>query len=71
MVPVIALVGSFARLAVVVAILVVLGLWTPLNMLAMLLAFIVSFTVLNGVWLYTLATKRRGVPPGAGASGAR
>jgi hypothetical protein len=26
--------------------------------------------VLNGIWLYTLAIKRHGVPPSAGTNGA-
>ena len=40
--------GFLVRLAVFVVMLVVLGMWTPLNILAVCLAFVVLFTVLNG-----------------------
>jgi hypothetical protein len=70
MVPVVTILGFLVRLAVFAAILVALGLWSPLNILALCLAFIVVFTVLNGIWLYTLAIKRRGAPPSPGATGA-
>lgn len=69
--PVMTLLGFFARLAVFVVILVVLGLWSPLNILAVCISFVVVFTVLNGIWLYTLVIKRRGIPPSAGTTGAR
>ena len=70
MLPIVTVLGFFVRLAVFAGILVALGLWTPLNILAVCLAFVVLFTVLNGIWLYSLATKHRGVPPSAGAPGA-
>ncbi len=68
MLPLVTIGGFIVRLAVFVGILVVLGLWTSLDILALSLAFIVVFTVLNAVWLYTLMTKRHGAPPSAGAS---
>lgn len=68
--PAIAILSFFVRLAVIVVILFALGLWSPLNILAVCLAFIVVFTILNGVWLYLVATKRRGTPPSANAGGA-
>lgn len=70
MLPIVTILGFFVRLAVIAGILVVLGVWSPLNILAVCLAFVVLFTVLNGIWLYGLATKRGGVPPSAGATGA-
>lgn len=54
-----ALVGFFLRLAVVAGILVALGLWSSLNFLAVCLAFIVVFTILNGILLYRLAVRRK------------
>ncbi len=68
--PAIAVLSFFIRLAVIVAILFALGFWSPLNILAVCLAFVVVFTILNGVWLYVVVTKRRGVPPSANAGGA-
>jgi hypothetical protein len=68
MVPLVTIGGFLVRLAIFALILVALGLWTPLNILALCLAFIVLFTVLNGIWLYTVATKRRGTPPSAGTT---
>jgi hypothetical protein len=70
MVPLITIGGFVVRLVIFAGILVVLGLWSPLNILALCLAFIVLFTVLNGIWLYSMATKRRGAPPSAGTNGA-
>lgn len=70
MLPIVTVLGFFVRLAVFAGILVVLGLWSPLNILAVCLAFVVLFTVLNGIWLYSLAIKHRGAPPSAGAPGA-
>ena len=61
--------GFIVRLAVIVLILFVLGLWTPLNILAVCLAFVVLFSLLN-IWsVYSLMSKRRNAPPSAGASG--
>jgi len=71
MVPLVTIGGFLIRLAVFAGILVVLGLFTSLNILAVCLAFIVLFTVLNGIWLYTVATKRRGTPPSAGTTQVR
>jgi hypothetical protein len=69
--PLITILGFVVRIAIVVAILIVLGLWSPLNILAVCLSFIILFTVLNGIWLYSLVVKRRGAPPSAGATGVR
>ena len=71
MLPIITISGFVVRLVVFVGILAALGLWSSLNILAVCLAFVVVFTVLNGIWLYTLAVKRRGTPPSAGAPGTR
>jgi len=71
MLPLITISGFVLRLVVFVGILAALGLWSSLNILAVCLAFVVVFTVLNGIWLYSLAMKRRGAPPSAGATGTR
>ncbi len=69
MVPLVAIGGFIVRLVVLVGVLVALGMWTSLNMLALCLSFVIVFTVLNGVWLYALMNKRHGAPPpSAGAS---
>jgi hypothetical protein len=69
MVPLVTVGGFIARLVVLVGVLAALGMWTSLNMLALCLAFVIVFTVLNGVWLYSLMNKRHGAsPPSAGAS---
>jgi hypothetical protein len=69
MVPLVTVGGFIARLVVLVGVLAALGMWTSLNMLALCLAFVIVFTILNGVWLYSLMNKRHGAsPPSAGAS---
>ena len=68
MLPLVTVVGFVVRLAVIAGILLVIGFLTPLNILVVCLSFIVLFTILNGVWLYGLATKRHGVPPSAGTT---
>lgn len=68
--PAVAILSFFVRLAIIVVILFALGLWSPLNILAVCLSFIVVFTILNGVWLYLVATRRRGAQPPANAGGA-
>jgi ABC-type transport system involved in Fe-S cluster assembly fused permease/ATPase subunit len=68
--PVMTILGFLVRLAVFVGILLALGFWSPLNILAVCLSFVVVFTILNGIWLYSLARKTRGVPPSANAGGA-
>jgi len=70
MTPIITVLGFIVRMAVLVVILVVLGLWSPLNILALCLSFVVVFTILNGIWLYRLMISRHRVPPSAGATGA-
>jgi uncharacterized membrane protein len=61
--------GFIVRLAVIVLILFILGMWTPLNILAVCLAFVVLFSLLN-IWsVYVLMSKRRSVPPSAGTTG--
>ena len=71
MVPVVTILGFVVRLALVAIILVVLSLWTPLNVLALCLSFSVVFTILTGFSLYRLMlSKRHGVPPSAGTTGA-
>ncbi len=71
MLPLVTIVGFIVRLAVLAGILVALGLWSSLNILAVCLSFVVLFTILNGIWLYSLATKRHGVPPSTGVTGAK
>jgi hypothetical protein len=71
MLPLITISGFVVRLIVFVGILAILGLWSPLNILAVCLSFVVLFTVFNGIWLYALATNRHGTPPSAGATGPR
>ena len=67
--PAAVLLGFLARLAVFTVILLVIGLWTPLNIVAVCLAFVVLFSILN-VWsIYRLVSKRRNVPPSADATG--
>ncbi len=62
--------GFLVRLVVVVGILFALGLWTPLDILAVCLAFVGLFSVLN-IWsIYVLLSKRRNSPPSAGTTGA-
>ncbi len=51
---------------VLVGVLIALGLWTSLNMLVLCLAFVIVFTILNGVWMYSLMNNRRSAPPSAG-----
>ncbi|OFW60795.1 MAG: hypothetical protein A2133_04165 [Actinobacteria bacterium RBG_16_64_13] len=70
MVPVVTILGFLVRLAVLAAILVILGLWTSLNMLAVCAAFVVVFTALTGFSVYSMLSKRHGAPPSAGATGA-
>jgi hypothetical protein len=38
---------------------VVFGLWTPLNILAVCLAFIITFTILMGILLYRMTARRK------------
>jgi hypothetical protein len=62
--------GFILRLGVIVIILFVLGMWTPLNILAVCLAFVGLFSLLN-IWsIYVLLSKHRSAPPSAGATGA-
>jgi hypothetical protein len=68
MTPAIILLGFIVRLGLIAIILVVLGLWTPLNFIALCVAFVVLFTILTGYSLYVFA-KRRNLPPQAGAGG--
>jgi hypothetical protein len=69
--PFVAVLGFIIRLAIVAAILVMLGLWAPLNIIAVCLTFVVVFTVLNGISIYFLLTKRHGAARPTDASGAR
>jgi hypothetical protein len=67
--PAAVLLGFFGRLAAFTIILLVIGLWTPLNIIAVCLAFVVLFTILNFWSVYSLMSNRRNVPPSAGATG--
>lgn len=67
--PVLAILGFVIRLMVITIVLVVIGLWTPLNIMVVCLAFVVLFSILNGWSVYRLVSKRHGAPPSAGASG--
>ncbi|MCL5735151.1 MAG: hypothetical protein M1274_06100 [Actinobacteria bacterium] len=68
MTPLVSVLGFIVRLTFFAVILVVLGLWSPLNILALCIAFVVLFTILNGIWLFNLV-RRHGAPPSAGTSG--
>jgi ABC-type transport system involved in Fe-S cluster assembly fused permease/ATPase subunit len=70
MLPLVAVLGFMVRLAVVAAILVAIGLWSPLNILAVCLAFIVVFTILNGILLYRMAVRSKNTPSSSGTDGA-
>jgi hypothetical protein len=62
--------GYSAAFAVVIVAFFALALWTPLNLVAMLVAFVVVFSG-TLVWsVYRLLSKQRSVPPSAGTSGA-
>jgi len=65
--PLFAIVGFVVRLGVFAAILIMLGLWTPLKILAVGLAFVGLFTVLNAWMLYSVWTRGKKAPPSAGA----
>ncbi len=67
--PAAVLLGFLARLAIFTVILLIIGLWTPLNIMAVGLAFVVLFSILN-IWsIHRLLSKRRDVPPPADATG--
>ena len=67
--PAAVLLGFLGRLAIITASLFIIGRWTPLNIVAVCLAFVVLFSILN-IWsVYSLMSKRRNVPPSAGATG--
>lgn len=63
MVPAIVILGFVVRLGLIGIVLVVLGLWTPLNILAVCIAFIVVFTVLTAYSLYVFAKRQKATPP--------
>lgn len=65
-----AMASFIIRLVVILAIFVVVGLWTPLNFLPFIVAFILLFTILLLVWLYVMASKRPGGTPPDDDSGA-
>ena len=72
--PAVTVLGFLIRLTFLAVILVVLALWTPLNIIALAVTFVVLFTILT-VWsVYTLISKRHdaghGAPPPAGPGGA-
>ena len=67
--PAIVVLGFMVRLTVIAVILIVIGVWAPLNILPLALAFVVLFTILNGWSIYRLMSKRHSAPPSAGAGG--
>jgi uncharacterized membrane protein YiaA len=67
--PAAVLLGFFGRLAVITVVLLIIGLWTPLNIIAVCLAFVALFTITNFWSIYSLMSKRRNIPPSAGATG--
>jgi hypothetical protein len=67
--PAAVLLGFLVRLVVVTAILFAIGLWAPLNIIAVCVAFVVLYSGLNLWSVYALLSKGRKVPPSAGATG--
>jgi len=67
MAPLFAILGFVVRLGVFAAVLIMLGLWTPLSIVAVGIAFVCLFTILNGWTLYNMWTRRKSAPPSAGA----
>jgi hypothetical protein len=67
--PAAVLLGFVARLAVVTGILLAIGYWTSLNIIAVCAAFVVLYSGLNLWSVYALMSKGRKVPPSAGATG--
>jgi hypothetical protein len=67
--PAAVLLGFLGRLAIFTVLLLIIGLWTPLNIVAVCLAFVVLFSILNFWSLYSLVSKRHKAPPSAGATG--
>jgi uncharacterized RDD family membrane protein YckC len=63
--PAFAILGFIVRLTAITLVLVIIGLWTPLDILAVCLAFVVLFSILNGWSIYRLMSKRHGAPPSA------
>lgn len=70
LIPAAAILSFVIRLGLVAVVLVVLALWTPLNILALCISFIVVFTILTGISLYKMLVRRHGIPPSAGTTGA-
>jgi hypothetical protein len=68
--PLLTIAGFLGRLTFFAVVLVLLALFSPLNILATALAFIGLFTILSAVWLFLLLTKRS-APPSAGPTGAK
>jgi hypothetical protein len=58
MLPVLSVASMFLRLSAVGVVILVVHLWTPLNVVVTALAFVSLFTVLSGVSLYRFAMGR-------------
>jgi phosphoglycerol transferase MdoB-like AlkP superfamily enzyme len=63
--PAFAILGFIIRLAVITVVLVLIGVLSPLNILAVCLAFVVLYSILTGWSIYRLMSKRQGAPPSA------
>lgn len=61
--------GYAAAFLVVIVVFFALALWTPLNLVAMLVTFVVVFSGTLAWSVYRLLSKQRSVPPSADASG--
>ena len=67
--PAVVILGFLGRLVAIAAILLLIGFFTPANIIAVCVAFVVIYSGLNLWSVYSLMSKGRKVPPSAGATG--
>jgi hypothetical protein len=67
--PAAVILGFIGRLVAIAAILLIIGFFTPLNIIAVCIAFVVLYSGLNLWSVYALMSKGRKVPPSAGTTG--
>jgi hypothetical protein len=67
--PAVVILGFLGRLVAIAAILLIIGFLTPLNIIAVCVAFVVLYSGLNLWSVYSLMSKGRKVPPPAGTTG--